>query len=47
MLEKLKVVSATFYLVCFVCLKDSICETRKNVSYFTSIVLFILKLTKF
>ena len=24
----LKVVSATFLLVCFVCLKDSTCETR-------------------
>ena len=32
----LKVVSATFLLVCFVCLKKSTCETRKNVFYFTS-----------
>ena len=27
----LKVVSATFLLVCFLRLKDSTCETRKNV----------------
>ena len=27
----LKVVSATFLLVCFVCLKASICETRKKI----------------
>ena len=26
----LKVVSATFLLVCFACLKESTCETRKN-----------------
>ena len=32
----LKVVSATFLLVCFVCLRKSTCETRKNVFYFTS-----------
>ena len=38
----LKVVSATFLLVCFVCLKESTCETRKNVFYFTSIDLFVL-----
>ena len=31
----LKVVLATFPLVCFACLKDSTYETRKNVSYFT------------
>ena len=31
----LKVVPATFLLVCFVCLKSSTCETRKNVFYFT------------
>ena len=27
--SKFKVVSATFLLVCFVCLKESTCETRK------------------
>ena len=32
----LKVVSTTFLLVCFVYLKESTCETRKNVFYFTS-----------
>ena len=30
----LKVVSATFLLVCFLCLKESTCETRENVLYF-------------
>ena len=29
----LKVVSATFLLICFVCLKETICETRKNVFF--------------
>ena len=43
----LKVVSATFLLVCFVCLKKSTCETRKNVFYFTSKALFILEIIKF
>ena len=37
----LKVVSATFWLVCFVCLKESTFDTRKNVFYFTSTVLFV------
>ena len=32
----LKVVSATFFLVCFVCLKESTHETRRNVFSFTS-----------
>ena len=32
----LKVVSAAFLLVCFVCLKESTFETRKNAFYFTS-----------
>ena len=43
----LKVVSATFLLVCFVCLKDSTCETRKNVFYFTLKALFVLETIKF
>ena len=34
-------------LVCFLCLKESTCETRKNVFYFTSEPLFILEITKF
>ena len=43
MLESsLKVVSAIFLLVCFVCLKESTGETRKNVFYFTSKALYIL-----
>ena len=32
----LKVASATFLLLCFLSLKESNCETRKNVFYFTS-----------
>ena len=43
----LKVVSATFLLVCFLCLKDRTCETRKNVFYFTSKALFVLEIIKF
>ena len=43
----LKVVSATFLLVCFVCLKKSTCETRKNSFYFTSKTLFVLEIIKF
>ena len=43
----LKVVSATFLLVCFVCLKESTCETRKNVFYFTSKALFAFEIIKF
>ena len=43
----LKVVSTTFLLVCFVCLKESTCEIRKNVFYFTSKALFILEISKY
>ena len=43
----LKVVSATVLLVCFVSLKESTCETRKNIFYFTSKALFILEIIKF
>ena len=43
----LKVVSATFLLVCFLRLKGSTCETRKNVFYFTSKALFVLEIIKF
>ena len=42
----LKVMSATFLLVCFLCLKESTCETRKNVFCFTSKALFVLKTIK-
>ena len=31
----LKVVSATFLLVCFLSLNESTCQTRKNAFYFT------------
>ena len=40
----LKVVSATFLIFCFVCLKESTCETRKNVFYLTSKALFVLEI---
>ena len=43
----LKVVSATFLFVYFICLKGSTCETRKNVFYFTSKALFVLEIIKF
>ena len=33
--------------VCFVCLKESTCETKKNVFYFTSKALFVLEIIKF
>ena len=46
-LNKLKVVSATFLLVCFSSLKESTCETRKNVFCFTSKALFVLEKIKF
>ena len=43
----LKVVSATFLLVCFLDRNKSTCETRKNVFYFTSKTLFVLEIIKF
>ena len=43
----LKVVPATFLLICFVCLKESTCETRKNVFYSTSKAFFVLEIIKF
>ena len=43
----LKVVSATFLLVYFVCLKNSTCETREIIFYFISEAPFILKIIKF
>ena len=45
--ETLKVVSATFLLVCFVCLKGSTCKTRKNSFYFTSKALLVLEIINF
>ena len=39
--------SATFLLVCFVSLKESSCETRKNVFYFSSKALFVFEIIKF
>ena len=43
----LKVVSAAFLLVCFVCLKESTCETRKNAFYFTSKAPLVPKIINF
>ena len=43
----LKAVSAKFLLVCFVCLKGSICETRRNVFYFTLKALLVLEIIEF
>ena len=43
----LKVVSATFLLVCFLSLNESTCQTRKNDFYFTSKALFILEKIQF
>ena len=45
--EPLKVVPATFLLVCFVCLKDSTFKTRKNVFYFTWKALFVFEIIRF
>ena len=39
--------SATFLLVCFICLKESTCETRKNTFYFTSKALLVLEIIYF
>ena len=46
-IRTLKVVSATFLPVYFVCLKESTCKTRKNVFYCTLKALFIFKIIKF
>ena len=46
-LHILKVVSATFLLVCFLILNESICQTRKNASYFTLKALLVLEKIKF
>ena len=43
----LKVVPATFVLVCFLSLKGSTCQTRKNAFYFISRAIFILEKIKF
>ena len=45
--QNLKAVSTTFLLVCLVSLKESTCETRKNVTYFTAKALFVLEIIKF
>ena len=45
--KPLNVVSAISLLVCFLSLKESTCETRKNVFYLTSKALFVLDKIKF
>ena len=45
--DNLKVVSATFLLACFVCLKEITCETRKSAFYFTSKDLLVLEIINF
>ena len=44
---KLKDVSATFLIVCLMSLKESTCETRKNIFDFTLKALFILERIQF
>ena len=46
-LGTLKVLFATFLLVCFERLKESACKIRKNVFDFTLKALFILEIFKF
>ena len=45
-IKGLKVVSATFFLVCFESLKETTYETKKNVFYFISKALFVLEKIK-
>ena len=45
--KQLKVVSATFVLVCFLSLNESTSQTKKKNFYFTWKVLFILEKIKF
>ena len=47
LLQSLKVMSATFLLVCFVSLQGGACETRRNIFYFISKALFVLEIIKF
>ena len=46
-LKGLKIVPATFSLVCFLSLKENTWETRANVFYFTSKALFVFEKIKF
>ena len=45
--QYLKVVSATFLLVCFLSLNESTCPTRNYAFYFISKTLFVLEKIKF
>ena len=45
--DNLEVGSATFLQACFVCLKESTCETRESAFYFTSKDLLILEIINF
>ena len=42
----IKAGSAAFLQVCFVCLKESTCETRNNIFYFTSKALLLPEIIK-
>ena len=44
--QTLKVIYPTFLLVSFLRLKESTCETRKNVFFFSSEALFVLEKIK-
>ena len=43
----LKVESTAFLLVCFACLKQGTCKTRKNLFYFFPEALFVLEIIQF
>ena len=43
----LKIMSATFLLVCLARIKEKIYETRKNVFYFTLKAFFVLEIIEF
>ena len=45
--QHLKVVSATFLLVCFLSLNKRTSQTMKNAFYFTSKALFVLEKIRF
>ena len=47
LISSLKVVSATFVLVCFLSLNESTFQTKKNVFYFTLKALFVFEKIKF
>ena len=46
-MQPLKVVSSTYLIVCFVCVKERTCEKLKYCFYFTSKALSILEISSF